>query len=143
MSQNPLCPTLFVTDDRINDDHIRLLSSLPASLTGTRRLCFHRSNDAELHIMLVQGAIDHTYPPHCHTDSDELTVVIRGGMEITAWSDGIKKPPSLIVVGKAFSGDHAVIVRKGIFHMTRPLSAETAYIEVKLGPFDPAALQRL
>lgn len=72
--------TVFVNQQSISKDHLRLLASLPYSHTGTRRLCFHDSDESPLHIMLVQASTQKTFPRHCHTDSDEFTTVVNGGL---------------------------------------------------------------
>jgi cupin fold WbuC family metalloprotein len=135
--------TVFVNQQSITDGHLRLLETLPYSGTGTRRLCFHESNRSDLHVMLVQASTHQAFPRHCHTDSDEFTTVVSGGLEITVWAEGLQSPPYVLVLGRDFSGEHAAVIRKGIPHTTRPLSETTVYLEVKLGPFSPDALQQL
>jgi len=135
--------TVFVNQQSISNNHLSLLASLPFSETGTRRLCFHESNDSLFHVMLVQTSTQKTFPRHCHTDSDEFTTVVTGGLEITIWTEGLQSPPSVLILGSDFSGGHATVIRKGIPHTTRPLTESTVYLEVKLGPFKPNALQKL
>lgn len=135
--------TVFVNQQFISDHHLSLLASLPFSETGTRRLCFHESNDSLFHVMLVQTSTQEIFPRHFHTDSDEFTTVVTGGLEITIWTEGLQSPPSVLILGRDFSGEHATVIRKGIPHSTRPLTESTVYVEVKLGPFRCNALQKL
>ena len=135
--------TVFMNQQSISKYHLSLLASLPFSDTGTRRLCFHESDDSTLHVMLVQASTQKAFPRHCHNDSDEFTTVVTGGLEITIWTEGLQSPPSVLVLGSNFSGEHATVIRKGIPHTTRPLTDSTVYLEVKLGPFNRNALQIL
>jgi len=135
--------TVFVNEQFISKHHQRLLASLPFSDTGTRRLCFHESDHSLFHVMLVQASIRKPFPRHCHTDSDEFTTVVTGGLEITIWNEGLQSSPSVLLLGRDFSGDHATVIRKGIPHTTRPLTESTVYLEVKIGPFKRDALQKL
>lgn len=143
MKNTGLLSTVFVRETSIGDHHLQLIASLPYSETGTRRLCFHESNQSDLHVMLVQASPDQTFPRHCHADSDEFTTVLSGGLEISIWSDGLQSQPHVLVLGPDFSGQYAALVPRGVAHTTRPLSEATVYLEVKLGPFNPDALLRI
>jgi cupin fold WbuC family metalloprotein len=135
--------TVFVNQQSITKHHLSLLVALPFSETGTRRLCFHESDHSLFHVMLVQASIQKAFPRHCHTDSDEFTTVVTGGLEITIWTEGLQSSPSVLTLGSDFSGDHATVIRKGTPHTTRPLTESTVYLEVKLGPFKRNALRKL
>jgi len=135
--------TVFVNQPFISNSHLSLLASLPFSETGTRRLCFHESDHSLLHVMLVQASTQKAFPRHCHTDSDEFTTVVIGGLEITIWTEGLKSSPSVLILGSDFSGEYATVIPKGTPHTTRPLTESTAYLEVKLGPFNRNALKNL
>jgi len=88
---------VFVGQNSIKDQHLALLASLPYSESGTRRLCFHKSNESNFHVMLVQASPKNPFPRHCHTDSDELTAVICGGLEIELWTEGVQSTSSVIL----------------------------------------------
>jgi cupin fold WbuC family metalloprotein len=135
--------TIFVNQQFISNSHLTLLASLPFSDTGTRRLCFHESDYSLFHVMLVQASTQKPFPRHCHTDSDEFTTVVTGGLEVTIWTEGLQSSPSVLTLGNDFSGEHATLIRKGIPHTTRPLTESTVYLEVKLGPFKRNALRKL
>jgi len=135
--------TVFVNQQSISNHHLSLLSSIPFSETGTRRLCFHESDHSPLHVMLVQASTQKTFPRHCHTDSDEFTTVVTGGLEIVIWTEGLQSSPLVLILGSDFSGEHATVIRKGIPHTTRPLTESTVYLEVKLGPFKRNALRKV
>jgi cupin fold WbuC family metalloprotein len=135
--------TVFVDQQFISDRHLNLLASLPLSTTGTRRLCFHESADSPFHVMLVQASTQRTFPRHCHSDSDEFTTVVTGGLEMAIWTEGLESSPTMLILGRDFSGEHATVIRKGIAHTTRPLTESTVYLEVKLGPFNRNALRKL
>jgi len=132
-----------VTDHSITTGHLRLLESIPLSVTGTSRLCFHETHDSPLHVMLVKATTKDVFARHCHTDSDEFTTVLEGGLEITLWSDGLQSTPHHIVLGRDFTGDYGALISKGLAHTTRALSENTVYLEIKLGPFNPDALVKL
>ena len=134
---------VFVNQHSITEEHLDLLASLPYSKTGTRRLCFHESNQSNFHVMLVQASPDSAFPRHCHTDSDEFTAVVRGGLEIELWPEGDQSTSSVILIGRDFSGEHAALIRKGIPHTTRALTEQTVYLEVKLGPFNRDAFKQV
>ena len=134
---------VFVNAQFISNHHLSLLASLRFSDTGTRRLCFHKSDQSLFHVMLVQASPHKTFPRHCHSDSDEFTTVVTGGLEITIWTEGLQSPPSVLILGTDFSGEHATVIRRGIPHTTRPLTESTVYLEVKLGPFKRNALRKL
>lgn len=134
---------VFINQQSISEHHLSLLFSLPFSETGTRRLCFHESDHSLFHVMLVQASPEKTFPRHCHTDSDEFTTVVTGGLEIIVWTEGLQSSPSVLILGSDFSGEYATVIPKGIPHTTRPLTESTVYIEVKLGPFKRNALQKL
>ena len=57
-------------------DSEALLSS--AKSAGLARYCFHESEDAELHVMLIAMAGNREYPIHRHTDTDEVLIIIEG-----------------------------------------------------------------
>ena len=134
--------TVFVNQPFVSNSHLSLLASLPFSETGTRRLCFHETDHSLFHVMLVQTSTQKTFPRHCHTDSDEFTTVVTGGLEITIWTEGLQSSPSVLILGSDFSGEYATVIRKGVPHTTRPLTESTVYLEVKLGPFKSNALQK-
>ena len=135
--------TIFIGQQSISEHHLSLLASLTYSETGTRRLCFHESDESPFHVMLVQASTQKIFPRHCHTDGDEFITVVSGGLEVTIWTEGLQSSPSVLVLGRDFSGEHATIIRQGKPHSTRPLTESTVYLEVKPGPFKRSALQKL
>ena len=116
--------TVFLNQQFISNHHLSLLASL-------------------FHVMLVQASTQKAFPRHCHTDSDEFTTVVTGGLEITIWTEGLQSSPSSLILGGDFSGELATVIRKGTPHTTRPLTESTVYLEVKLGPFERNALSKL
>jgi len=110
----------------VDDALIDQLSSLPFSQTGTRRICLHESEASPLHAMLVESKSDVSFPPHFHSDSDEVSVAIVGQLELLVWNEGADSQVSIVPVG--------------VTHLTKAISENCVYLEVKLGPFEKNAL---
>lgn len=114
------------------------LASLAFSATGTRRLCFHRSPEAPLHIMLVESRDGSEYPPHAHTDGDEVIVVIEGMLKLTTWERPERAMCKITVLQPPAP---LAFIPRGTKHQTAPYLGPCTYLEVKLGPFRPDALR--
>jgi cupin fold WbuC family metalloprotein len=124
----------------VDDALIDQLSSLPFSQTGTRRICLHESEASPLHAMLVESKSDVSFPPHFHSDSDEVSVAIVGQLELLVWNEGADKKPERIVLGRGPGNSQVSIVPVGVTHLTKAISENCVYLEVKLGPFEKNAL---
>lgn len=132
--------TVFSESVAFGSDLLEALSSLPFSSSGNRRVCMHSDERAALHVMVVQSATDVAYPPHAHSDSDEVLVAMRGRLEVSIWRHGSSAAPEKFVIG--FEGDDSfcVLVPRHAMHSTRPLDENCTYLEVKRGPFVKEAL---
>jgi cupin fold WbuC family metalloprotein len=117
---------------------LKELRALPFSPTGTRRICLHASPEAPFHVMLVETQAGSAFPPHLHTDSDELSVAVEGILEIVAWADGFDAPSQVFTLGPG--GVPSVLMRRGVPHRTRAIGGDAVYLEAKLGPFRADAL---
>ncbi len=122
----------------VDDDVLRQLRTLEFAASHTRRICFHASPDAPFHVMLVEAEAGSEFPPHAHTDGDELSVAVDGVLEITAWPQGLDKPAQVFRLGR--DGVPSTFMPRGTPHKTRALGGNAVYLEAKLGPFRPDAL---
>lgn len=121
----------------VDDDVLRQLRALEFSASRTRRICFHASPDAAFHVMLVEAEAGSAFPPHAHTDGDELSVAVEGVLEITAWPEGFDKPSQVFRLG---DGVPSTFMPRGTPHKTCAVGGNATYLEAKLGPFRPDAL---
>ena len=122
----------------VDADVLRQLRTLPFAASRTRRICFHESPEAAFHVMLVEAESGSEFPPHAHTDGDELSVALDGVLEITAWPGGFENPPQVFVLGR--DGVPSTLMPRGTPHKTRAVGGNATYLEAKLGPFRPDAL---
>ena len=130
----------FINALAVDDGLIDRLSAMPFSATGTRRICLHESEASPLHAMLVEGLDESRFPRHFHSDSDEVTVAVRGKLEILVWDGGLYESPQKIVLGLGDKDTKVAFVPKHTPHVTRALGGNCIYLEVKLGPFKKDAL---
>jgi cupin fold WbuC family metalloprotein len=122
---------------------IGLLTTCEYSATGTRRLCLHETDSSNLHVMVVQTAPGVVFERHLHQDSDELITVLKGELELSVWRDGLGVLPTILVLGGDFSGKIGVVIPAGTPHVTRCLTSDTTYLEVKRGPFSPNSMLKI
>lgn len=113
--------------DHISDEALDFLSTLDYSDTGTRRLCFHESEKATLHVMLVEMKADVKYPFHEHPESDEFMLLIEGILVIS-FEDGSK-----FTLSK--KGASSIIIPAHSKHAVASGPEGAQYIEVIKGPF--------
>lgn len=128
---------LFVEDKILGKNQINTLNSLNFSETGTRRLCFHSSNESLLHVMAVQTREGEIFARHAHLDSDELIVIIQGELRIRVWSNEDDEEPVTYFLGNNLSKCDcaAICIPRQTFHDTMAVEPNTVYLESKLGPF--------
>jgi cupin fold WbuC family metalloprotein len=126
----------LVVDEKV----IPQLAELPFSENGTRRLCLHDSPSASLHTMVIEAEAGAIYPPHLHTDSDEVMLVLSGRMELLVWNNGEAEKPTLVNLDSTFEINPVVLVPRLTVHVTNPVT-KCIYMEVKLGPFNKTNLQ--
>jgi len=126
----------FSVDDVLIDE----LAKLPFNSGGTRRICMHSSELSPLHVMVVESTDGSNFPRHHHADSDELSILIRGKLEVLAWENGAEAKATRRVLGPSDGECRAVLLPKNTPHTTKPLGGNCIYLEVKLGPFDRDAL---
>lgn len=127
----------------IDSSLIARLNSLAFSSSGTRRLCLHGSESSSLHVMLVESQGNTPFPCHFHADSDEVTVLIRGRLELSVWDAGKENPPRVLILGGGESESTAAHIPRYTSHMTRAIGGSSTYLEIKLGPFRADALVRI
>jgi cupin fold WbuC family metalloprotein len=125
----------FLYAQSVNENIIAELANMPFSDKGIRRICLHKSEDAPLHVMLVQSIEGSRFPVHYHKDSDEVTLIIEGRMELFCLTYGSNSTPTRKILGFGQNDERAVFIPKLQPHATRPLDGNCTYLEVKLGPF--------
>lgn len=130
----------FLNALAVDDGLIKRLASLPFSATGTRRICLHESEASPLHAMLVESVAESEFPGHAHSDSDEVTLAVKGRLDIRIWDKGVTVAPSRMVLGTGENETRMVFVPKDVPHITKALGGNCVYLEVKLGPFKKDAL---
>ncbi len=135
-----LPPVQFLSVLSVDDDTLSQLATMSFSETGTRRICLHESEASPLHAMLVESVAGSSFPGHYHADSDEVTIVIKGRLEMLVWDKGTNAAPTRLVLGDAARDIRVAFVRKDLPHVTRVIGSNCVYLEVKLGPFKKDAL---
>ena len=127
----------------VDDDLIKRLSDMPFTATGTRRICFHKFESSPLHAMLVESKEGSSFPAHYHADGDEVTIAVSGRMELLVWEGGENVLPTRIVLGSGGCDARIAVVPRRTTHLSRPLSGNCVYFEVKMGPFEKRALVKV
>lgn len=135
-----LSPVEFLSVLAVDEALLARLADMPFSATGTRRICLHESEASPLHAMVVESVAGNGFPGHYHTDSDEVTITIKGRLEILIWDIDANAKPTRLVIGDAAGDIKAAFVRKGTTHITKAVGGNCVYLEVKLGPFKKDAL---
>jgi cupin fold WbuC family metalloprotein len=138
-----LSPVQFMSALAVDDALVARLAAMPFSATGTRRICLHASEASPLHAMLVESQAGNSFPGHYHTDSDEVTIAVKGRLEILVWAKGAGTPPTRLTLGDAPGDTKIAFVPKETTHITKALGGNCVYLEVKLGPFKKDALVRV
>jgi cupin fold WbuC family metalloprotein len=133
----------FFRATSVGDKLLSKLSAMRFSSSGTRRICLHESESSPLHVMLVESASGTSFPRHFHLDSDEVTVVVKGQMEIVLWDRGTYSSPTRLLLGPGEGESKVALVPKLVPHFTQPVGGNCIYLEVKLGPFKKDALVKL
>lgn len=124
----------------VDDKVVKSLEQLDFSPNGTKRFCLHDSPEAPLHVMAIEVEAGAEYPPHLHTDSDEVMFLLAGQMEILIWNNGTGNSPVIIQMDSSMAISPVVFVPRSVVHLTRPLK-RSSYMEVKMGPFKKDALE--
>jgi cupin fold WbuC family metalloprotein len=130
----------FLNALAVDDSLVRRLKRMPFSITGTRRICLHKSEASSLHVMLVESEAGKNFPGHFHNDSDEVTIAVRGCLEMLVWDKGDHVTPTRICLGSDPDQTRIAFVPRYITHATKAVADNCVYLEVKLGPFQKAAL---
>lgn len=129
---------VFMGLSAIGRNDLALLETLPFNDRGTRRICMHSDESAELHVMLVEAKSNSRFPAHMHNDSAEVMVFVSGSMEIHIWNSGLDSQP--VKENLSQDGSAIVLIPKQTFHSTSPGPDGCIYMEVKRGPFNESAL---
>ena len=138
MAGNP--SVQFMSALSVDDGLVGKLAAMPFTATGTRRICLHESEVSPLHAMLVESVAGSSFPGHYHSDGDEVTIAVKGRMEILVWDKGADNAPTRLVLGPGEGETKVAFVPKHTPHITQPLGGNCVYLEVKLGPFKKDAL---
>ena len=128
----------FMGLNSIGRSEVKSLQTLSFNERGTRRICLHTHESADLHVMLVEARPNSRFPIHMHNDSEEVIVSVSGAMQVEIWESGLHAPPVKKKLSQAESA--IILIRKCTFHSTSPGPDGCIYMEVKRGPFDKSAL---
>ena len=98
------------------------------------RFCFHEGNDSALQQMLILERKEMYYPPHTHKKRVETHIVLRGALEVFI----LNKNGSVSQRFVNTSEDKFISnVPSEFSHLTRPITNEVIYLEIKNGPHTP------
>ena len=126
---------IFSESISVNHKILFELSKLNFSETGTRRICFHESENSNLHFMLIEAEVGKIYPPHKHLDGVEILVLIEGSLDFYIWKNGPKSPPEILNLDSSnIEISKIIFIPENIFHTSKP-KMRTKFIEIKPGPF--------
>ena len=138
---NKQTSTLYSNSLEIDNLLISKLDNMPFSEMGTRRICLHKDQHSPLHVMLVETKFGEIYKKHRHTDSDEITIIISGELDVRIWTE--ENNANFYTTYKLNQNNSkALFIKKDMWHQTIGAIPNTKYLEIKLGPFNPNAMQK-
>ncbi len=106
--------------------------------SGKIRICMHEAPESALHEMLIALRNDVRYPVHKCPARSETHIVLDGLMTVNLFHDdgAIRER---VPMGPPDSGRCGYLrVPANMFHSIRIETEVCVFMEVKLGPFDPA-----
>jgi len=133
----------YITSNVIGSELVDMLSMLPFSALGTRRLCLHDSPQAKFHVMLIESKKDQDYPLHAHMDGPELISIISGELHIEFLDSTCLEPSENFLLKAGDTSCAAVLIPQNKFHSTKAQTETAVYLEIKLGPFSRDAIKLL
>lgn len=128
----------FMNFSSIDNSAFAALQLLPFNINGSRRICLHDSDASNFHVMLVELAPDRVFPYHCHLDSDELSVLLSGSMDIRVLRDRYVDVFDLISLNAC--RQVSSYIKRGTFHSNLVGPSGAIYVEAKAGPFDKKSM---
>ena len=138
----PMDSVQYIKANSIGHELVTVLSLLPFSNMGTRRLCLHETPQASFHVMLIECKQGQDYPAHAHTDGPELISIIEGELLVEFIDHGAKILSAEYLLKASDSSCKAVFIPQNMVHTTKARSVTAIYLEVKLGPYCREALKR-
>ena len=121
---NPFASYKF---NSITHESLTCLDQLEYSATKTKRLCLHKDEESELHLMIVDLKAGAKYPFHSHDSSDEIIILMNGSITILFEDDK--------EVELSTGSQRSLIVEQGRKHAVTCGDKSARYIEVIKGPF--------
>jgi len=115
-----------------------LINRLKAIALGTdlkrSRICFHKSNEDKLHVMLICLHKTSSVQPHVHESRNEFYQVIEGELELTIYSGD--RSHNVILCHEAETIDRRFfLMESGIVHAVRSMTEFALFFEYTTGPF--------
>ena len=131
---------LFKGEPVIRGSDIASLIELSGKYPGPARICYHESEQSELHLMMIRLKPGDFYPPHRHLDGDETLILMEGELSVTFYEESLKPEETLILssLSSNHSDEVAILVSKNHWHSVQSGENGAIFIEVKKGPFDRA-----
>ena len=122
-------PSLSHNLDEFVSEIIRL-SKLHDFLHKNLRFCFHELGTYNLHQMLILERREQYYPPHVHSNRDEMHIVLFGSLEVFILNPNGSYLSSYI--SSASSNSFSSVLANQP-HLTRPHTEQVVYLEIKDG----------
>lgn len=120
----------FITSD------IELLISKSLASEKLERICFHRSTDSKLHVMLICIPPQSLYPTHFHKTNDEWYFVLKGELFLEVFGGDNKREEILLKSSGQSFFPCAYLMEAKVPHTTFTKSHPAVFFEVRNGPFD-------
>lgn len=105
------------------------------------RICFHASEAASLHQMLILHQVGSYVRPHKHPNSDVVYVSLRGCAEILFFTDdgSLEKIVSLPSLSESLNPPSVMIIPRDQYYMPRVVAGPFLFLEITSGPFLPSS----
>lgn len=98
------------------------------------RICFHRSNEDKLHVMLICLHKTSIVQPHVHESRSEFYQIVEGSLELTTYYGG--KNHSMILCDEADTIDKRFsLMESGTVHSVKSMTEFAVFFEYTTGPF--------
>lgn len=134
-------PSMFVKRPFFSHDYsaqsLNLIESLTASELGKgetiKRICLHKFDSADIHVMLIMEKNGHEKLAKKHVDRAKFFFLIRGQMRIELFDDN----RTIINSEDLVSGTEGnfMYIDENTYHRNFSITDEIVYIEVIKGPF--------
>ncbi|HKK06921.1 MAG TPA: WbuC family cupin fold metalloprotein [Gammaproteobacteria bacterium] len=123
----------LITADLI-DDLVAKAGQSPRRRTNYN---VHTSGDAPVQRYFIAAKQDSYFRPHRHPTKWEFALVIRGGFDVLVFDDEGRVTERQAVGPQA--GVVAFEIPANTWHTWLPTAEDSAFVEIKEGPYDPAS----